>query len=286
MALLTAGNVYYVSKAGNNTTGLSWKNAFTTITAAITASNATISWSGNNEDNYIIIAPGTYAETIASGVYYTTLIGLGTCGMGRVTIASAAGIALAGNSVGSRFYNIKFVGKGSGDIVDFGVFNDSIIENCQFVPDAGTLINALSFDDCKESIIRNNFFTTGSQGVNKCDYGMYFHGGANQYCHNTLIEGNKIIDVLENTGTGIYIHGDCNSQGAVIRKNIIRIRGAGTGIDDDAGGSGYQYAVVLENHIFTIAGTGFDVAEDYASMNIWNNGSTCVTYPLLKVKTT
>lgn len=272
-ALLTEGKVYYVAKNGNNTTGLSWKNAFTTIEAAIIASNATISWSGNTEDNYIIIAPGKYTETITTSAYYVHLIGLGTHGIGRVVIASAAGIAFAGNSIGSQFYNIRFEGKGSGDICDFGTFNDSIIENCQFVPCAGTLVNAISFDNCKESMIRNNLITTGSQGVQKCDYGMYFHGGSGQYCHNTIIENNTIVGALEDTGTGIYIHINCTATGAVIKGNIIRIWGAGTGIDDNSDG-----AVVVGNHVITVGGTPYDINNKLASMNTYNNGSTSVKF--------
>ena len=54
-SLPTEGNVYYVAKKGNNTDGSSWENAFITIAAAIAASNATVSWSGNLENNYILV---------------------------------------------------------------------------------------------------------------------------------------------------------------------------------------------------------------------------------------
>lgn len=278
MACLTEGKVFYVAKNGNNTDGLSWKTAFKTIAAAITASNATVSWSGNTENNYIIIAPGNYPETIASSIYYANLIGLGNSGESKAVITSAAGIALAGNMIGSRLCNIRFLGKGSGDICDFGTFNDSIIENCQFVPDAGTLVAAISFDNCKESIIRNNLITSGQKGVKKCDYGMQFHGGDDQYCHNTIIEDNIIIDALEDTGTGIYIEATSNSQGAVIRRNIIRISGAGTGINDDGAG-GYQYAVVYDNYVFTVSGTEYNINEATAAMNISNDNGTVTTHP-------
>ena len=69
MALLTPTEVYFVSKGGNNTTGKSWKTAFTTLTAAITAQRAMRADKPSAEQSvasYILMAPGDYDENITT----------------------------------------------------------------------------------------------------------------------------------------------------------------------------------------------------------------------------
>jgi len=276
MALLTQGKVYYVWKGGNSTTGLSWENAFTTITAAITAHTAYragIPDAQKAVNNYIIIAPATYDENIIALPYSCHMIGLGHIGTDKSTeISPTAGIALAGTVSGLHLYNIRFEGEGSGDICDFGTFNCSIVENCQFVPKSASMASAISTDDCKETIFINNRFTTG--GALYCDYGLKFNGGADKYCHNTLIQGNIINGAVKAAGTGIYIASDCTASGTVIRNNIIRLTGAGIGIDDDS-----DNCMIVSNKIFTIAGTYADCNEDLSMDNLHNNGTTVTAEP-------
>jgi len=274
MAILTQSKVFYVWKSGNNTTGESWETAFTTITAAITAHTAYRAGQVNKSVNtYIIIAPATYDENITVLPYSCHMIGLGHIGTDKATeISPTEGIALAGTVSGLHLYNIRFEGEGSGDICDFGTFNCSIVENCQFVPKSASMASAISTDDCKETIFRNNHFTTG--GALYCDYGLKFNGGADKYCHNTLIEGNIINGAVKAAGTGIYLQDTCTTSGTVIRNNIIRLTGAGIGIDDDSDG-----CMVVGNKIFTQAGTWADCNTDLAIDNLHNNGTTVTAEP-------
>ncbi|GAH15647.1 unnamed protein product, partial [marine sediment metagenome] len=93
----------------------------------------------------------------------------------------------------------------------------------------------------------------------------------------TLIEDNQIVNAVKPTGTGIYIKDNCVATGAVIRRNIIRLTGAGKGIVDNPNKA--QRAVVIGNHVFTVDGTGFDVNDALASMNIWNKNGDVTCYP-------
>ncbi|GAH84018.1 unnamed protein product, partial [marine sediment metagenome] len=130
---------------------------------------------------------------------------------------------------------------------------------------------AMSFDDCKDSIIRNNRLITGAENDLVCDVGIQFNGGDGKYCHNTIIEDNQIIEAVEATGKGIYIHISCTATGAVIRRNKIQLSGAGIGIDDDT-----NKAMVYDNYVFHVGGTGYDINNSLAAQNINNDSGTTV----------
>ena len=270
----TAGKTYFVWKGGNNTNGLNWKNAFTTIAGAIaahTAFRATQTY--KSVDTYIIIAPDTYEENIIALPFSCHMIGLGHIGTDKATeISPAEGIAMAGTCSGLHLYNIRFEGEGSGDICDFSILNCSIIENCQFVPKSAAMAAAISFEDCKETIIRNNRFTTG--GALYCDYGIKFNGGADKYCHNTIIEDNQVVNGVKAAGTGIHIAADCCATGAVIRRNVIHLAGAGIGIDDDSDG-----ALVYDNKVFHVGGTPYDINAALSMNNRANDNGTVTEVP-------
>jgi len=281
---LTHGNVYYVSKTGNSVDGLSWETAFSTIAAAITASNATVTWSGNLENNYIFIAPGLYAENLTSLPYYTHLIGLGVPGTTTpVIVYLTGGCAVAATTVlGTHIANMRFEADGAVDIVDLTTCNDSIFEDCTFCANDGSVVNGLSIESSTHLIVRNCKFFADTAGVGM-SYGMYF-GGGTALTYGDIV-GN-IITGCDPTGTGIYVHGNTISDDTTIRNNIIKLAGAGVGISIGQTGSGYKQAMVIDNRIMTLAGNGILAEEDRCLYNIWNNGTTCVTYPLLKVKTT
>jgi len=267
--------IFFVDKnqGNDNNSGLSWAQAFASITQAITAHTAyRATRAGQSVDTWIIIAPATYAENIVALPMSCHMIGLGHIGTDKATMISPAeGIAMAGTVSGLHLYNIRFEGEGVGDICDFGTFNCSIIENCQFVPKSASMAAAISFDNCKETIIRNNRFTTGAALY--CDYGLKFNGGNEQYCHNTIIEDNQIVGAVKAAGTGIYIQDICTATGAVIRRNRIHLAGAGIGIDDNNDG-----ALVYDNYVFHVGGTPYDINEAKAAQNIANDNGvvTCV----------
>jgi len=258
----------------NENDGLSWANAKKTITAAITAHTAyRATRAGESVDTYIIIAPATYVENIETLPFSCHMIGLGHIGTDKATeIRPTTGIAMAGICSGLHLYNIRFVGKGSGDICDFNILNCSIIENCQFVPDGAAMAAALSFNDCKETIIKNNRFTTGAALY--CDYGIKFNGGADKYCHNSIIEDNQIVNAVKAAGTGIYIQNTCTATGAVIRRNRIHLAGAGVGIDDNN-----DNALVYDNYVFHVGGDAYDINAKKSAMNVDNNNGALVIEP-------
>ena len=255
-AFLTPTEVYFVSKGGNSTTGKSWETAFTTLTAAITAQRAMRADKPSAEQSveaYIIMAPGDYNENITSFPFSTNIIGLGKLGTDKATrIYPDVGSPLAGTVSGLGLYNLRFQVKTTAvDCLDFNVFNCSIIDGCEFVTDTNDAVNALSTQDCQNTIIRN--CRVYSQDAGLFTRGFYFGGGADKYLQGCRVE-NNYIEGLDPTGTGIYIQNTCTVTGTLLRNNIIIITGAGTGIDDDSDG-----AVVIDNFVYTVGGTEYDI---------------------------
>ena len=276
--------IYFVdgNNGDDNNDGLSWANAFQTITQAITVHTAyRATRVGQSVDTYIIIAPATYAENIEALPYSCTMIGLGVLGTDKATeIHPAEGSCIAGIISGLKMYNISFQsGTGAVDTIDFNICNNVHIIGCEFYPGATNSKAAISTENCGMSVFKNNRILT--QSAWKYTHGFYFGGGADKYCIANDIDGN-IITGLAPTGTGIHVASNCQSSSngspqTVFRNNIIAMGGAGIGIDDDS-----DQIMILDNRIFTIGGAGFDCNEDRAIGNIWNNGTQTVYYPVIK----
>jgi len=281
MSLLTPTEVYYVSKGGNNTTGKSWENAFTTLTAAITAQRAMRADKPSAEqsvDTWIIMAPGLYEENITTFPFSTTILGLGVLGTDKSTeIHPAVGSCMAGTVSGLRMYNISFQsGTGTADTLDFDICNNVHIIGCEFYAGATNSNAAITTQNCGMSVFRNNRIL--SQSAFKYTYGMYFGGGADKYCIACDIDGN-IITGLAATGTGIYIASNCtcSANGApqtIIRNNRIALAGAGTGIDDNSDG-----CMVCDNYVMHASGTAYDYNASFACQNIANSSGTVTDEP-------
>ena len=276
---ITQTKVYYVCKGGNNVDGLSWETAFTTIEAAITAHTAyaaTLPSAERNINSYIIIAPGIYDENITSLPFSCTMIGLGIRGTDKATEwNTTTGACIAGTVSGMRLINIRFEAGGAFDLLDFNIANNVEILNCDFQCKDNLNKAAISTENSGNLTIRN--CRIGTNGITTFEYGIYATGGANKYFQNAVIE-NNVIEGLDAAGTGIFIHGDAVNDGTIIRNNVIKLTGAGTGISIGAGGSGYKTAMVIDNYIFTQAGTWADVNDDLAANNVHNNGNgTAVT---------
>jgi len=276
MALVTEGKVFYVAKKGNNTDGSSWENAFNTIAAAITASNATIDWAGNEEDNYILIAPGTYDESLTTPPYYCHLVGLGvrtlaSSGM-KVKIFPTTGVCMSGTALGLHLYNLCFKVNGAVDALDFGICNDVLVENCLIEPGDSDNVNAFSTENSDGLNFIGNKIKSGlaSGGF---DYGLYFAGGSDKYLHNAVI-ANNIIAGLAATGTGIYVASNCTATGSIFKGNIIRISGAGNGIDENN-----DNVIVCDNTVFHVGGDAYDINAALASWNVGNDNGTVVIEP-------
>lgn len=273
----TQGLTYYVHKGGDDTTGLTWEHAFTTIAAAIAASNATIDWANNEEDNVILIAPGTYTESLTTVPYYCHMIGLGVGTLANsamsVRIEPASGVCMSSDTcIGLHLKNIAFVAKGAVDILDFVICNDVLIEDCMFAPGDNNVVNAISTENSDGLNIRNCKFKSGlgTGGFTRC---MYFGGGADKYLHNALIE-NNILQGMDATGTGIFIQSTCTATQTIIKGNIIHLFGAGIGIDDNS-----DNAIVEGNKVFHVGGTPYDINAALSMNNRANDNGTVTEVP-------
>jgi len=130
---------YYVdanhANASDSNLGTDPEAPFLTIQAAITASNALIDWGDTpSEFNTIWVAPGVYAENLTP-VYYARIVGLGIASGGDVcvNVEPTTGSPLAGTGLGMHLYNIRFTANTAVPVLDFGVCNSCIIENCMVV---------------------------------------------------------------------------------------------------------------------------------------------------------
>jgi len=101
------GKTYYVQPGGNNSTGFSWDNAFSTLTAAFTASNADRDLSGGSYGrNRIYVSSGAdITEDLTTMPKRCDVIGVG-CASGPLTIIGDVDIAAA--TPDTHWYNIRF----------------------------------------------------------------------------------------------------------------------------------------------------------------------------------
>lgn len=274
---LQSGITYYVHKAGNNAGGLSWANAFTTIAAAITAHTtmrATLAAAAQSCNSYILIAPGTYEENLTSLPYSCTMIGLGVLGTDKATeIHPVVGSCMAGTVSGLRMYNISFQGgTGTADTLDFNICNNVHIIGCEFYPGAVNSNAAISTQNCGMSVFRNNWILT--QAALYYTYGFYFGGGADKYCIANKVEDN-IMTGLAATGTGIFVEDTCTSSGQTIfRNNVIRLSGAGIGIDENSDG-----VLCIDNKVFHVGGTPYDINTALSMNNRASDNGTVTEVP-------
>jgi len=259
--VLPKGNVWYVDAGVSaSKSGKSWNTAFKTIQEAINAHNALIDWS-DWVDNFsvIVVAPGLYAEALTPA-YNAAIIGLGSRSADAMAeIHPTTGAALAGTALGLQLINLWLESEDA-DVLDFGTVHGLHIKDCVLrVGDsqAGTKSFIDVSGSMKEASIINTHFSSGAGtmafGIN-CPVGC-------TYFHNTLIE-HCIIDGIKSAGTGIYVDGSTVTTGTVIRDNVIRITGAGKGIDDNNGA-----CLCVNNHIsVSVAGTAIETANQFMTV--------------------
>lgn len=98
-----SGVTYFVSQMGNNTDGLSWEKAFTTLSAAITASNTFFDATGTSRiSRNRIFVDGTNYAGLTILPKHCDIIGVGT--NPRINAASK----IETNVDGCHIYNMKF----------------------------------------------------------------------------------------------------------------------------------------------------------------------------------
>jgi len=273
---ITQTQIYYVSKGGNNVDGLSWATAFTTLTAAITEQRrmrATLPSAEQSVNSYIIMAPATYVEaTIESFPFSTTIIGLGIPGTDKaVEIIPASGACMAGTVSGLRLVNLRFEAVGAVNLLDFNISNNVEILNCEF--ECGDTDNLAAI---------SNTGGAGFMTIRNCKFGSQIATPGFSYClkftswFSAAVIENNVFDGMDATGTAISIHINSVGYGAVIRNNIIRLNGAGVGIDDNS-----DDAMVIENKIFHVGGTPLDVNASLSLMNMLSDDGTVTWSPTI-----
>lgn len=232
------GNVYYVDPSHGNALdandGTDPNAPLVTIQEAIDKSNALIDWTATpvyEGQNYIVISPGQYAENLTPP-YYAKMIGLGQAVGGDVNVIvnPAAGSAMAGTGLGLHLYNIRFDANTAVPVLDFGVFNSCIIENCMVIDGNAGLATVLfdTTDAGGSKIINSNFgFTTGAPAIGIRSTGAFFD------C--------QVMGCIINAATtGIDLSGAGLCGRTVIAHNYISSGVGGlltTGIDDSASGN-------------------------------------------------
>jgi len=98
-----SGKTYFVSQMGNGTDGLTWETAFTTLSAAITASNTWMDSTGASRiSRNRIFVDGTNYAGLTVLPKHCDIIGVGT--NPRINAASAIATAVDG----CHIYNMKF----------------------------------------------------------------------------------------------------------------------------------------------------------------------------------
>ena len=123
-----SGITYFVSQMGNGTTGLSWENAFTTLSAAITASNTWFDATGTSRiSRNRIFVDGTNYAALTVLPKHCDIIGVGT--NPRINAASAIATACDG----CHIYNMKFRSATAAPIFGTTVATNGLeFHNCYF----------------------------------------------------------------------------------------------------------------------------------------------------------
>jgi len=276
MAILTPCKVFYVWKGGNGQGGESWETAYPTITEAITEHTryrTTIPSAQQSIYDYIIIAPATYDENITALPFSCNMIGLGHPGTDKhVELHPSAGIPIAGTVSGLRLINMRFEAVGAVDLLDFNICNNVEILNCTFACADADNVAAISTQNSSYLTIRDCRFDCllATAGFAYC---LYFGGGSDKYLASGVIE-NNVFSGMDAAGTAIYIASDCTASETIIRNNIIKLTGAGTGIDDNN-----DNAMVLDNVVFHVSGTPYDINTSWSKNNYASDAGTATIVP-------
>jgi len=272
-----AGKTYFVSKNGNNSNGLNWKNAFTTIGEAIAAVNAYV-LTNNYAMCRIYIDGGNYSESLVTFPNHCDMIGVGVPFGARL----AASTLLTSVLMACRMYNMQFrTPTGGVPVLKFfagsqGIelhncmifgnavepsigleFGDVCYQNkvigCKFPGISNSALIAIQFDgqNNNNTEIRDNFISAVTKGIY-----LASDNGASYSDYGVVIQDNIITRSDPNSGsqlvTGIDIADTQSRTDAMIIHNYIS---AATPIN------GADASKVIDNHV-NIAGNGKVLTEE------------------------
>ena len=208
-----AGKTYYVEKQGNNTNGSSWANAYTTLAAAIAASNAYVAVY-TNVMNRIYVGGGTYTEALATLPNHCEIIGVGMPSDGpRI---SGTTVLTTAPSV-CHIYNMQFRTSTAAPILDLGDAAQGIwLVNCLFNANPG--ITATCGVDFGTGSYYGKVIGCEFQGPVSADKGIVFSGALNAFMR---IEGNYISAVTSGIEFSADSAGAYSDYQCYIKDNVI-----------------------------------------------------------------
>jgi len=211
--LPTAGKTYFVSKQGNNTDGSSWASAYTTLEAAITASNTWVT-TYVNVMNRIYVDGGNYTESLVAFPNHCEIIGVGTMSDGPRVNASTL---IANAPSICHIYHMQFRTATAAPILDLGDTAQGVwLVDCLFNCVSG--IQATIGVDVGDGGYYNKIINCRFIGTPSMTKGIVFSGAANAFCD---IIGNEISAVtsgIEFTGNSAGSYSDYQIY---IKDNVI-----------------------------------------------------------------
>jgi len=267
-----AGTVFWVDSenGSDENEGVNPDSAKATIQAAITASNALVDWSPNSDVfNYIMVMPGNpYAENLTPA-YWAYIVGLGMRGTDTAAeIHPTTGNALAGTLLGSGLINLHFeVDAQDAICINGGIVNNSWIEHCLFTIGASvTGCKGIVSTNCSHLTVRKCDFESG-QASNDLAYPIYANEG---YFHSCRIEKNNIFAQT----AGVYLGQNVTPSKTIFKKNVIRVKTTGKGIDVNGGGadspSDMSHDVLAVKNYIIIYGAG-DALHGFSANQMLHN---------------
>lgn len=213
-ALPIAGKTYFVSKQGNNTDGSSWANAYTTLAAAIAASNTYVA-TYTNVWNRIYVDGGNYTESLVTFPNHCEMIGVGIPSDGPRVNAST--IITTAVDV-CHIYNMQFRTSTAAAIVTLPASSQGVW-----------------FINCIFSCVSGVQATIGLEFGDVCYYNKVI---------NCRFQGNPSVT------TGIKLDGQ-NSAFTDILNNEISAITNGILLGSDSGASYSDYQVYIKDNVIS-----------------------------------
>jgi len=259
------GKTYYVdASVSASGSGRSWATAFKTLAEAITQVN-----SDAGAHATIIVAPGTYAESLTPPTVMCSIVGAGWLGKTSMPlIAPASGSCFVGAMSALRLANLRLkVSTASKNVLDLTTVADTMIEDCLFISNNPTT-GAVAIDIATsmfDSTIRNCYFTTLEGGTAQAfTKGIVIAEAMRNFIVNNIFTG------LADDGTGIEIagHDDPVFVDNVVAGNIVYVSSDGTCIND-----GDSKSLVFDNLLCHTGGTAITSLTGATTRNMSNDGT-------------
>lgn len=230
------GKTYYVNNITGSATasGLSWNSAVSTVSRAVTLSEASrLVHPGTTTNDYIrntivIQGTGTTYPAISALPSYCDVVGLGATpfgdGAGIVVVGHVSSSdGIAGSTRGSNWYNMQFVAGGAYYAVDLAIAYRTSFELCAFGGNAGSAACAIAFNVVSASgLILRDCKTIAHAAFPVIGYAMSTAGGNWNEC---LMER-----CYANASTTGYTNAGYLQNGSVVRDCIFY--GGTTGLSD------------------------------------------------------